>query len=79
MSNFINKFRPYARILLAIWILLIIVFAVIPDLPSPRIARGKLDIRLDYPIHYLEHTGLAILAMVSFITGRFREPSQPGP
>lgn len=72
MSRLITFFRPYARILLAIWLLLIIIFAVLPDLPMPRLARGKMDIRLDYPIHYLEHTGLAILAMISFITTSFK-------
>jgi VanZ family protein len=71
MSRFITLFRPYARILLAIWVVLIVILAIVPDIDVPRIVKGKLDIRLDYPIHFLEHTSLAVLAMVAGITDRF--------
>jgi VanZ family protein len=68
MGKLINRFRPYARILLAIWVILVIVLAIIPDLPVPMIGGKPIPLRLDYPVHFLEHLLLAFLAMVSFIT-----------
>jgi len=73
MYRIITQFRPYARVLLAFWVILIIVLAVMSDIDVPRVIRGKLNIRLDYPIHFLEHTSLAILAMISFITIGFKQ------
>lgn len=64
----INKFRPYARILLIIWVILIIILALIPDLPVPRIGGRPIPIRLDYPVHFLEYILLAFLAIISFVT-----------
>lgn len=75
MYSIINHFRPYARVLLAFWVILIIVLAVMSDINVPRVIRGRLNIRLDYPIHFLEHTSLAILAMISFINIGFRQQS----
>lgn len=68
MGKLINKFRPYARILLAIWVILIITLAVMPDLPVPMIGGKPIPIRLDYPVHFLEHMLLAFLAIISFVT-----------
>jgi len=68
MGKLINRFRPYARILLAIWVILVIVLAIIPDLPVPMIGGKPIPLRLDYPVHFLEHLLLAFLAMVSFIS-----------
>ncbi|MDT8401451.1 MAG: VanZ family protein [Bacteroidales bacterium] len=68
MGKLINKFRPYARIFLAVWIVLVIVLAILPDLPVPRIGGKQIPIRLDYPVHFLEHTLLAFLAIISFVT-----------
>jgi VanZ family protein len=72
MKSFADKIRPYARVALAIWIILIIVFAILPDLPAARIVKGNINIRVDHPIHFLEHTGLALLAMISYIDIGFR-------
>ncbi len=68
MGKPINKFRPYARVILAMWIILILVLAILPDLPVPRIGGKPIPIRLDYPVHFLEHTLLAFLAIISFVT-----------
>jgi len=68
MGRLINKFRPYARILLAVWVILIIVLAILPDLPVPKIGGKPIPIRLDYPVHFLEYTLLAFLAVISFVT-----------
>lgn len=70
MGRLINNFRPYARILLVIWVILIIILAVLPNLPTPRIGGRPIPIRLDYPIHFLEHTLLAFLAIISFVDNR---------
>ncbi|MCA1757153.1 MAG: VanZ family protein [Bacteroidales bacterium] len=70
MGRLINNFRPYARILLVIWVILIIILAILPNLPTPRIGGRLIPIRLDYPIHYLEHTLLAFLAVISFVYDR---------
>lgn len=67
MGRLINKFRPYARILLALWIILIIVLAILPDLPVPKIGGRPIPFRLDYPVHFLEHFLLAFLAIISFV------------
>jgi VanZ family protein len=70
MGKLINRFRPYARILLAIWVVLVIVLAIIPDLPVPRIGGKPIPLRLDSPVHFLEHFLLAFLAMISFVNGQ---------
>lgn len=70
MGKFINNFRPYARILLVIWVILIIILAVMPNLPTPRIGGRPIPVRLDYPIHFIEHTLLAFLAIISFVDYR---------
>lgn len=67
MGKLINKFRPYARILLALWVILIITLALLPELPVPRIGGKPIPIRLDYPVHFIEHILLAILAIISFV------------
>ncbi len=72
MGKLMNRFRPYARILLAIWVILVIVLAILPDLPIPRIGGKPIPIRLDYPVHFLEHVLLAFLAIISFVY----EPTQ---
>jgi len=68
MGKLINKFRPYARVLLAMWVILILVLAILPDLPVPRIGGKPIPIRLDYPVHFLEYTLLSFLAIISFVT-----------
>lgn len=70
MGKLINSFRPYARILLVIWGILIIILAIAPNLPTPMIGGRPIPIRLDYPIHFLEHTLLSFLAIISFVTDR---------
>ena len=72
MGKLINNFRPYARILLVIWGILIIILAIVPDLPTPMIGGKPIPIRLDYPIHFLEHTLFAFLAIISFVTDRIQ-------
>jgi len=70
MGRLVNKFRPYARILLVIWIILIIGLALLPEIPVPRIGGKPIPVRLDYPVHFLEHTALAFLAIISFVSYR---------
>lgn len=68
MGKLMKKFRPYARILLAVWIIMVIILAILPDLPVPRIGGRQIPLRLDYPVHFIEHTLLAFLAIISFVT-----------
>lgn len=53
-----------------IWVILIIILAVLPNIPTPRFAGRPIPIRLDYPVHFLEHTLLAFLAIISFVYNR---------
>lgn len=75
MGRLINKFRPYARILLVIWLIVIVILATIPDLPIPRIGGRQIPIRLDYPVHFIEYFFLAFLAIISFVTHQSQRQS----
>lgn len=61
--------RPYAKYLLAAWIIAILTVSSIPSLPTVKIHTAKTDIRLDYLIHFVEYGILAFMAFLSF-TGR---------
>lgn len=66
ISRFILRARPYAFILLIIWISAVIILSSTPDLPTLKIHPGGSVIRLDYLIHFLEYAITAFLALFAF-------------
>lgn len=66
ISRFILLLRPYASILLVIWISAVIIVSSIPDLPTLKIQSKGSVIRLDYLIHFLEYAITAFLAFFAF-------------
>ena len=65
-------FRPYAKYLLAVWIIAIISVSSVPSIPVLKIHTNKADIRLDYLIHFLEYLSLAFLTYLAFAGSNFR-------
>lgn len=72
MLKLIQFFRPFAKYLLAFWIIAIVVVSSVPSIPTLKIHTPKADIRLDYIIHLLEYASLALLAYLSFAGREFR-------
>jgi VanZ family protein len=64
--------KPFARYLLIIWVLMIIVFSSIPSLPTLRVHTARSEIRLDYLIHFLEYGLLTFMAFLHFVSSEFR-------
>lgn len=61
LFGYIKSFAPY---LLALWVIIILVFSSISNLPN--INTGKLEIRIDYILHFSEYCALAGLALLTF-------------
>ena len=72
MTRILKAIRPYARYLLAAWIIIILILSSIPNLPSIRIRRLPVDVRFDYIAHFIEYSLLSMLSMLSFTSGTFR-------
>ena len=66
MFKLITFLRPFARYLLFIWIIAIIVASSVPSIPTLKIHTAKIEIRLDYLVHFLEYGSLAFLTFLSF-------------
>ena len=58
--------KPFARWLLLIWIIIIIVFSSLPSLPEAKLEAGDVKIKLDYLLHFLEYLALASLCIMTF-------------
>jgi VanZ family protein len=58
--------KPFAKYLLAAWIIAVIIVSSIPHLPTLKIHTAKSDIRLDYLIHFCEYGIMAFMAFLSF-------------
>jgi VanZ family protein len=71
MIRLIIWLRIYAKYLLIIWLVFIIVVSSVPSLPTPKINTGKVVIRLDYLFHLCEYGALAFLAFLSFAGKEF--------
>ncbi|OFY58651.1 MAG: hypothetical protein A2V50_05975 [Bacteroidetes bacterium RBG_19FT_COMBO_42_10] len=72
MFKLITFLRPYAKYLLAVWIIVIVAVSSVPSIPTLKIHTQKTDIRLDYLIHFLEYGALAFLTYLSFSGKDFR-------
>jgi VanZ family protein len=72
MVTLITFLRPFARYVLALWIIAIITVSSIPHLPVLKLHTPDSEIRLDYLIHFCEYGFLAFLAYLSFIGKDFR-------
>ena len=71
MMQLILWIRPYAKYVLAVWIITIISVSSIPSLPTLKIHTAKADIRLDYLIHFCEYGFLSFMAFLSFTERSF--------
>jgi VanZ family protein len=76
MVQLIILFKPFAKYLLAVWIVTIIVVSSIPSLPVLKIHAAKTEIRLDYLMHFCEYGFLAFLAFLSFTGIEFKMSSR---
>jgi len=72
MRRLIIFIRPFARYLLCVWLLAIIVVSSIPSIPTLKIHTAKVEIRLDYLIHFFEYGILAFMAFLSFAGYEFK-------
>jgi VanZ family protein len=64
--------KPFAKYLLAAWIIAVIIVSSIPRLPTLKIHTAKSDIRLDYFIHFCEYGIMAFMAFLSFAGKEFK-------
>ena len=71
MKRLIIFFKPFAKYLLIFWVLSIAIVSSIPHLPTAKIDTGRIEIRLDYLIHFLEYGALIFLTLLSFIRKDF--------
>jgi VanZ family protein len=64
--------KPFAKYLLAGWLVTIIIVSSIPSIPTLKIHTARSEIRLDYMMHFCEYGLLAFLAFLYFAGSRFR-------
>jgi VanZ family protein len=74
MKQLIIFLRPWSKYLLIFWLVAIATVSSIPHLPSPKIDTGKIEIRLDYLIHFCEYGALIFLSLLSFVRKDFHLP-----
>ena len=72
MLRLIIFLRPFARYLLIAWVLAIIIVSSIPSIPTLKIHTAKVEIRLDYLMHFCEYGVLALMALLSFAGNEFK-------
>jgi VanZ family protein len=72
MKKLIILLKPSGKYLLVIWLIAITTVSSIPHLPSPKIDTGKVEIRLDYLVHFCEYGVLIFLSLLSFVQKDFR-------
>ena len=72
MRKLILFFQPVAKYVLIIWLLLILIFSITPNLPTINVNVRWLLFRFDYIIHFLEYATLSVLAILTFIPYSFR-------
>jgi VanZ family protein len=72
MVTLITFLRPFAKYVLALWVITIITVSSIPHLPVLKLNTSGSEIRLDYLIHFCEYGFLAFLAYLSFTGKDFR-------
>src|SRR5512133_1784612 len=67
MHKLIVFLRPFAKYILAAWLLAIVALSSTPDLPTLKLRTSGSEIRLDYFIHFCEYGLLAFLAYLSSV------------
>jgi len=72
MLKLIEFLRPFAIYLLIGWVLVIVFVSSDPSIPTLKIHTDKVEIRLDYLIHFCEYGWLAFLAFLTFSGREFR-------
>lgn len=72
MKQLIIFVKPFAKYLLLFWVISIAIVSSIPHLPTAKIDTGRIEIRLDYLIHFCEYGVLIFLSLLSFIQKDFR-------
>jgi VanZ family protein len=72
MLKLIIYLRPFARYLLIIWGLAIIIVSSIPSIPTLMIHTAKTEIRLDYLMHFCEYGILAFIAFLAYPGNEFK-------
>jgi len=72
MLRLIILLRPFARYLLIVWLLTIVILSSIPSIPTLKIHTAKSEIRLDYLIHFCEYGLLAGIAFLAFVSTEFK-------
>ena len=72
MIKLIILLRPFARYLLIVWAITIIVVSSTPNIPTLKIHMAKTDIRLDYLLHFMEYGALTLLSFLTFSGDEFR-------
>ena len=63
--------KTYSKYLLIVWIIIIAVLSSIPNLPTPKIATGKVEVRLDYFFHFCEYGFLTFITFLTFVRKDF--------
>lgn len=67
MIKLLAILRPFAKYILAGWVITVIALSSTPNLPTLKIHTQKSDIRLDYLIHVCEYGCMALLAYLAFL------------
>jgi VanZ family protein len=73
MIKLLAFLRPFAKYILAVWVIMVIALSSTPNLPTLKIHTAKADIRLDYLIHICEYSFLALMAYLSFLNDDRKE------
>jgi VanZ family protein len=71
MLKFIIFIRPFAKYLLMLWAISIMVVSSTPHIVVPKIHTAHAVIRLDYLIHFLEYGLLTGLSFLTFTGEKF--------
>jgi len=71
MLKLIVFIRPFAKYLLLLWAIAIMVVSSTPNIVVPKIHTAHADIRLDYLIHFLEYGLLTGLSFLTFTGEKF--------
>jgi Predicted integral membrane protein len=72
MLKLIIFLRPFARYLLIVWVLTIIILSSLPNIPTLKIHTARAEIRLDYMMHFCEYGVLTFMAHLSFTGKEFK-------
>lgn len=66
MKVLFRHIKSAAPYLLGVWVIIILIFSSIPRVPEINIDTGRLEIKIDYILHFGEYCALAGLALLTF-------------